>query len=100
MKKLHIQKLGQSDNPIMLTKEDNKKSLECIIYLKKKCCGKIKFRGCVDGRNQIVYKMKEETSSTNIEADYMFLYFIINSKHNRYVDACDIPWSSMKADMN
>ena len=49
-----------------LTKTQKKAALKYLMFLKQKRCGKIKGRGCADGRKQRVYKTKEETSSPTI----------------------------------
>jgi hypothetical protein len=43
------------------------------MFLKKKRCGKIKARGCADGRKQRLYKTKEETSAPTVSIESVML---------------------------
>jgi hypothetical protein len=63
------------------------------MFLKKKRCGRIKGRGCADGRKQKIYKTKEET------VESLLLSSIIDAKERRYVVTADIPGAFMQADM-
>ena len=100
MKQLHDRKVGQPENPAMLTREEKKKALEYLMFLKKKRSGKIKGRGCADGRKQRVYKTKEETSSPTVTTESLFLSCVIDAKEGRDVATCDIPGAFMQADMD
>ena len=46
-----------------LTKDERAKALKYLMYLKEKRDGRIKGRGCADGRSQRLYTSKIETSS-------------------------------------
>ena len=61
------------------------------MFLKEKRCGKIKGRGCADGRKQRVYKTKDETSAPTIYIESLFLLCMLNAKENRYTVTCDVP---------
>ena len=45
-----------------LTTAQKKAALKYLMFLKQKRCGKIKGRGCADGRKQRLYKTKHETT--------------------------------------
>ena len=84
----------------MLTRAEKKASLEYLMFLKQKRCGRIKGRGCADGRKQRLYKTKEETSSPTVCTESLFLSCVIDAKESREVATCDIPGAFMQADMD
>jgi hypothetical protein len=63
MKQLHDRSVIDPKSANMLTREEKRKALSYLMFLKKKRCGRIKGRGCADGRKQRIYKTKEETSA-------------------------------------
>jgi hypothetical protein len=81
----------------MLTKEEKRRALKYLMYLKKKRCGRIKGRGCADGRKQRVYKSKEESSSPTVAIESVFLTAAIEAKERRDVATCDIPGAFLHA---
>jgi hypothetical protein len=70
------------------------------MFLKEKRCGKIKARGCADGRKQQLYKSKEETSSPTVSSEALFLTSAINAQERRQVMTIDIPGAFMHADID
>ncbi|KAL7566005.1 hypothetical protein ACA910_011025 [Epithemia clementina (nom. ined.)] len=68
--------------------------------LKQKRCGRIKGRGCTDGRKQCLYKSKDETSSPTISTEALFISCVIDAMEGRHVVTCDIPGAFMHADMD
>ena len=83
-----------------LSREQKKASLEYLMFLKKKRCGKIKGRGCADGRKQRLYKGKDETSSPTASNEALFLSCVIDALEGRDVATIDIPGAFMQADMD
>jgi len=68
MQQLHDRDVTQpkAAHIMLLSKEEKQKSLQYLKFLKqKRCGGRIKARGCADGRKQRVYKSKEENERTN-----------------------------------
>jgi hypothetical protein len=63
-----------------LSPEQQKRALQYLMYLKQKRCGRIKARGCADGRKQRLYKTKEETSSPTVSTEAVFLTLIIDAR--------------------
>jgi hypothetical protein len=100
MQQLHDRTVIEPKMASMLTKDEKKKSLEYLMFLKKKRCGKIKGRGCADGRKQRIYKTKEETSSPTVRTESLFLSCVIDAKEGRDVATTDIPGAFMQADMD
>jgi hypothetical protein len=84
----------------MLTVEEKRKALHYLMFLKKKRCGRIKGRGCADGRKQRIYKTKEETSAPAVTIESLFLSSVIDVKEGRAVVTLDIPGAFMQADMD
>ena len=83
-----------------LTKEEKKSALTYLMFLKEKRCGKIKGRGCADGRKQRLYKSKEETSSPTVSLESLFLSCLIDAKEGRDVATVDIPGAFMQAEID
>ncbi len=64
----------------MLTRQEKKDALEYLMFLRKKRCGKIKGRGCADGRKQRIYKTKEETSAPTVAVESLFSSSVIDAE--------------------
>ena len=69
------------------------------MFILKKQCGRIKARGCADGRKQRSYMTKEETSSPTVATESLMLSCAIDARENRDVATVDIPVAFMQADM-
>ena len=70
------------------------------MFLKKNQCGRIKGRGCADGRNQQGHTTKEETSSPTVSTEGLLLSCTIDAQEGRDVATTDISGSFMKTDVN
>ena len=70
------------------------------MFLKEKRCGKIKGRGCADGRKQRLWKKKEETTSPTISTEALFLMCLIIARERRHVISTDIPGAFMQSDID
>jgi len=46
---------------------ERQRALKYLMYLKEKRCGKVKGRGCADGRKQLLYTNKNETTSPTVQ---------------------------------
>ena len=75
-------------------------ALKYLMFLKEKWCGKVKGWGCADGRKQLLYKSKEETSLPTIWVESLFLSSMINAKENHKVVTCDIPGTFMQVNID
>jgi len=89
---------GQDANS--LTRSQKKAALRYLMFLKQKRCGRIKGRGCADGRKQRLYKSKEETSSPAVSVEALFLTCVIDAMEGRHVATCDIPNAFMQTDID
>jgi hypothetical protein len=80
MQQLHDRSVIEQKKANMLTREEKHKALQYLMFLKKKRCGRIKGRGCADGRKQRIYKTKEETTAPTVAVESLMLLSIIDAK--------------------
>ena len=83
-----------------LTRQQKENALKYLMFLKEKRCGKVKGRGCADGRKQRLWKTKEETSSPTISTEALFLMCLMIAQERRCVVTCDVPGAFMQADID
>ena len=70
------------------------------MFLKQKRCGKVKGRGCVDGRKQRAYIAKEELTAPMVSTDAVFLTTVIDALEGREVAVLDVPGAFMQSDID
>ena len=70
------------------------------MFLKQKRCGRIKGRGCADGRKQRVWTTKEDATSPTVSTEAVLLTSIIDAKERREVMTVDIPGAFMQGDQD
>ena len=73
-------------------------SLGYLMFLKRKRDGRIKARGCADGRPQREYISKLESSSPTVKTHALFISCIIDAMEKRKVVVADIPGAFLSAD--
>jgi hypothetical protein len=100
MKQLDTMDVIEPKAASMLTRAEKKAALEYLMFLKQKRCGRIKGRGCADGRKQRLYMDKEDTSSPTVTTEGLFLSCTIDAKEGRDVATADIPGAFMQTDMD
>ena len=100
LKQLHDLKVIVPIDSKAMTREEKSKALQYLMFLKKKRCGRIKGRGCADGRKQRTYLSKEETSSPTVATESVYLSCVIDADEGRDVAIVDIPGAFLHADMN
>jgi hypothetical protein len=66
LKQLHDRGVMEPRKGKELSFRERKNALKYLMFLKQKRCGKIKGRGCADGRPQRNYTTKEELSSPTV----------------------------------
>jgi hypothetical protein len=92
LRQLVIMKVMNGTKSHELTKEQKRRALKYLMFLKEKRCGRIKGRGCADGRKQRLYKTKEETSSpTPISIEAVLFSCMIDAMEDCDVATLDIP---------
>ena len=84
----------------MMTAEESQSALPYLMFLKQKRSGKIKGRGCADGRRQRLYKSKEETSSPTVMTESVFITAAIDAMEGRHVVTVDVPGAFMQTDVD
>ena len=87
-------------NPNNMSKEDVDGALEYLMFLKEKRCGKIKGRGCADGRPQRLYTGKDESPSKTVTVESVMLTSMVDAMERRDVATVDIPGAFLQTDMN
>jgi hypothetical protein len=70
------------------------------MFLKQKHCGKIKGRGCADGRKQRIYMTKQEASSPMVAIESLMISCVIDTKEGRDMATVDIPGAFMQVDVD
>ena len=73
-------------------------SLAYLMFFKRKRCGKIKARGCANGRSQSEYITKLESSSPCVKTHVLVLSYIVDAFENRCVVVADILAAFLSAD--
>ena len=62
-----------------LTHNDKRGALTCLMYLKEKRCGRIKGRGCADGRKQREHTDKHKATSPFVAIESVLLTSTIDA---------------------
>jgi hypothetical protein len=83
-----------------LSTKQKYEALVYLMFLKRKRCGKIKGRGCADGRKQRSYISKEDAASPTVATESVFLTAGIDDMEGREVAVVDVPGAFMQADMD
>jgi hypothetical protein len=85
-------------NPSQVGKNIRYEALNYLMFLKRKRCGKIKARGCADGRPQREYISKDESSSPTVSIYALMTSCLMDAIEGRKVATCDIPGAFLQAD--
>ena len=86
--------------PRKLTREQKKEALAYLMYLKKKSKGRIKGRGCADGRKQRQYVPKADATSPTVSTEVVFVSAVIDAHEGRDIAVIDIPGAYLHANMD
>ena len=100
LRQLHNRKVIIPVKASDLTPEQRKSALSYLTFLKEKRCGKVKGRGCADGRKQRAQFKKDEVSSPTAAIESVILTAAIDGHENRDVGIVDIPGAFMQVDMD
>eukprot|EP00957_Ditylum_brightwellii_P186932 14235439-Ditylum_brightwellii.AAC.1 len=100
LKQLHDRSVLDPKDPSELSDEEKKASLQYLMFKIKKICGRIKGRGCADGRKQRTYTPKDNASAPTVAAEALMLSCIIGAMEERDVTTVDIPGAFMQAEMD
>ena len=69
------------------------------MFLKRKRCGKVKGRGCADGRRQREFISRDEAASPTVSLYAIIVTSLIDAIEERYVVTADIPGAFLQTDM-
>jgi hypothetical protein len=83
-----------------MTAEQKKATLRYLMFLTKKRCGRVKARGCADGRKQRETTAKEDASAPTVAIESVMLSATIDAMEGRDVATVDIPGAFMQADID
>ena len=100
MRQLHDRKVMRSVARYSLTPKQRRDALAYLMFLKRKRTGKVKGRGCADGRKQRDYIPKEDSTSPTVKTESVLLTAAIDAKEKRDVAVVDVPGAFMQADMD
>jgi hypothetical protein len=99
MQQLHNRMVMRAKDAKSLSAQERMDALAYLMFLKRKRCGKIKGRGCADGRKQRAWTDKANSSSPTIATEALFLTMVIDAMEGRDVAIIDVPGAFMQADM-
>ena len=100
MKQLHERNVCEPIHTEDLSIEQKSKALGYLMFLKQKRCGRIKGRGCADGRKQRIWTTKEDSTSPTVSTEAVLLTSVIDAKERREVMTVDIPGAFMQGDQD
>jgi Reverse transcriptase (RNA-dependent DNA polymerase) len=100
LQQLHDRKVMAARHHTDLSFEQKREALAYLMFLKRKRCGKIKGRGCADGRKQRAYIAKEDAASPTVATEAVFLTAVVDALEGREVAVVDVPGAFMQADMD
>lgn len=100
LQQLHDRVVMKPKHRTDLTPEQRKEALAYLMFLKRKRTGKIKGRGCADGRKQRAYTDKADATAPTVSTEAVFLTAVIDAMEQRDVAIIDIPGTFMQADMD
>ena len=87
-------------HPKRMSQQEIKRALPYLMFLKRKRCGKVKGRGCADGRPQRDFIDKEDASSPTASTTAIMLSCLIDAIEERSVGVVDIPGAFLQCDLD
>ncbi len=100
MEQLHVRKVAKPVDSGSLSYIQKKAALRYLMFLTKKRCGRIKARGCADGRKQRETTRKEDAAAPTVAIESVMLSATIDAMDERAFATLDIPGSFMHADFD
>ena len=100
IQQLHDRGVLRAVHKTDLTWSQVQQALGYLMFLKRKRCGKIKGRGCADGRKQRTHIKKDESASPTVATEAVFITAVIDALERRVVTVADIPGAFMHSDMD
>ena len=100
MGQLHKRTVMKTKYSKDLTTEQWREALAYLMFLKQKRCGRIKARGCADGRKQRDKITKQESASPTVATESVFITAVVDAHEGRTVKIVDVPGAFMHADQD
>eukprot|EP00934_Nitzschia_sp_Nitz4_P008987 Nitzschia sp. Nitz4//scaffold353_size16344//11151//16190//NITZ4_008865-RA/size16344-processed-gene-0.13-mRNA-1//1//CDS//3329548925//8977//frame0 len=97
---LHYRRVMRPRKRSELTRQERRRALGYLMFLKRKRNGKVKARGCADGRPQREYTRREDATSPTVANESVFITAVIDGAENREVAVVDVPGAFMQAEMD
>ena len=82
-----------------LSEQDMKNALPCLMFLERKRCGKIKARGCADGRTQRDCVAREDAASPTASTCATLLTALIDAIEDQCTVTTDIPGAFLQTEV-
>jgi len=83
MKQLHDQECFKPINVKDVTKSENQKAIESLLFLVEKRDGRIKVRHCTNGKPQRQWMDREDVSSPTVSTELTLITSVIDAKKAR-----------------
>jgi len=100
MKQLHDLECFKPINVKDVSKSENRKAIESLLFLVEKRDGRIKARHCANRKLQRQWMDWEDVSSPTDSTESTLITSIIDAKEGRDVGTCDIPNAFVQTKMN
>jgi len=100
MKQLDYMDVCEPVAPEDMSTQERKRALRYLMFLKEKRDGKIKGRGCVDGRPQREYTAKEESTAPTVSIEAFMITCMVDALEGRDVATVDIPGAFMQTEQD
>ena len=91
MKQLHQRGCFRPIRPELLSESELKKTLQSIIFIEHKRCGRVRARTVANGSKQRVYMDKVDAASPTVSLESILLTAVIDAAEKRDVATVDIP---------
>lgn len=98
MQQFHDLSVIEPVKPSDLTPTDRDRVLEYLMFLKEKRSGKVKGRGCADGRKQRLWTDRADSTSPTVSLTSLFVTGTIDAKERRCVAIVDVPGAFLQTD--
>jgi hypothetical protein len=100
LRQLHDRQVIKPNPSTELTREQKRAALAYLMFMKRKRCGRLKGRGCADGRKQRKFTAREDAALPTVSTEAIFLTAVIDAFEKRDVAIIDLPGAFMQADMD
>ena len=99
LKQLFDRMVMEPQDADKMSNAEKQAALKYLMFLKLKRSGKVKGRGCADGRKQRLYMDKSDVSAPTVAIEALVLTCLIDAMEGRDVATVDIPGAFMQSDL-